>query len=159
MLQAGRKDATVRVSRRGQSIQSSFSRLLLFLSPIWRTLHRLPASLLVEFLVSSTHLLTDVQLLISQPSSPSTFPPFFLPDAPSSRQVSVLSRCTATVLWVILPRNTVVSIEMPKNETKRIFIRLHNSSSTGGKYIASLNERTFVLRFFFNACTEASVSC
>lgn len=83
--QAGRKEAAARVSRRGQSIQPSFSRLLLLF--FWRNLCRLPAPL------SATHRLTDVQLLISQPSLPtylpSTFPPFLLPDAPSSRQVSV----------------------------------------------------------------------
>lgn len=66
--QAGRKEAAARVSRRGQSIQPSFSRLLLLF--FWRNLCRLPAPLLVGFVVSSTHLLTDVQLLISQPSLP-----------------------------------------------------------------------------------------
>lgn len=88
--QAGRKEAAARVSRRGQSIQPSFSRLLALF--FWRNLCRLPAPLLVGFVVSSTHLLTDVQLLISQPSLPTYHRHFrlsSLPDAPSSRQVSV----------------------------------------------------------------------
>lgn len=45
-------------------------------------------------------------------------------------------------------RDAVVSTQMAENETKRMFIRLRNGSSTGGKYTASLNERTFAfLRF------------
>lgn len=95
--QAGRKEAAARVSRRGQSIQPSFSRLLLLF--FWRNLCRLPAPLLVGFVVSSTHLLTDVQLLISQPSLPTYHRHFRLSSClmlrPPGRWVSV-SRCTAT---------------------------------------------------------------